>query len=154
MSSEPIDVPAFIEEDVRVNRDYAAQYDVELNISPACKAVRLNADYNRLMQVMSNLISNAIKFSGDANKVDVGAAINDTTLRIQVRDYGCGIPEEFRPSLFEKFTQADTSSARRAGGTGLGLSIVRAIVEAHGGSIDYESELGVGTTFFVDLPLS
>ncbi len=73
-------------------------------------------------------------------------------IRVSVRDRGPGIPESFHNLVFEKFTQADGSDRRRLGGTGLGLSICRAIVEDLGGRIDFETELGSGTTLFFDLP--
>jgi signal transduction histidine kinase len=74
------------------------------------------------------------------------------TIRIFVTDHGAGIPRARKEKVFGRFTQLDSSDQRRTGGTGLGMNISREIVEAMGGTIDYESELGVGTTFFVDLP--
>jgi signal transduction histidine kinase len=73
--------------------------------------------------------------------------------RITVADHGTGIPEDFRGKIFQKFWQADSSDTRKQGGTGLGLAITKAIVEHHGGSISFESEVGRGTRFHVDLPI-
>jgi len=77
---------------------------------------------------------------------------HDGLVRISVTDHGSGIPEEFQPKVFEKFTQSDASDTRRVGGTGLGLNIAKAIVDKHGGNIDFKSQRGAGTTFFFELP--
>ena len=100
------------------------------------------------MQVLSNLMSNAAKFSSDGGQVELSISRNGETVRIAVKDRGMGIPNEFRDSIFEKFSQADSSDTRQRGGTGLGLSIAKAIVEHHDGEIGYESVVGVGSTFF------
>ena len=86
-------------------------------------------------------------------KVELSLARLKDDIRIAVKDYGKGIPEEFQERVFEKFAQADSSDTRQLGGTGLGLSICKAIVEQHGGKIGFETKVGHGTTFFVDLPL-
>jgi anti-sigma regulatory factor (Ser/Thr protein kinase) len=112
----------------------------------------VKGDESRLMQVLSNMISNAAKFSSDGGEVTVGAKPAGGTIRIFVTDHGAGIPPGAKEKVFGRFTQLDSSDQRRTGGTGLGMNISREIVEAMGGTIDYESELGVGTTFFVDLP--
>ena len=103
------------------------------------------------MQVMNNLLSNAIKFSPEGETVDVSAACSDGMIRISVTDHGPGIPEEFQPKLFDKFTQSDASDTRKIGGTGLGMNITRSIVEKHGGTIDFVSQQGIGTTFYFEL---
>jgi len=111
------------------------------------------ADENRMLQVMANLMSNAAKFSPDGGTVDLRAETAGSRVRISVTDKGSGIPEKFHARLFEKFTQADSSDRRSQGGTGLGLSIAKGIVELHGGTIDFETVDGKGTTFFIDLPV-
>ena len=110
-------------------------------------------DEDRLAQVVSNLMANAAKYSAREKKVEVSLARLKDDIRIAVKDYGKGIPEEFQERVFEKFAQADSSDTRQLGGTGLGLSICKAIVEQHGGKIGFETKVGHGTTFFVDLPL-
>ena len=82
----------------------------------------------------------------------MGAKIVDGMVRVFVKDHGAGIPPGSQDKVFGRFSQLDSSDQRRTGGTGLGMNISREIVEAMGGTIDYESELGKGTTFFVDLP--
>ena len=103
---------------------------------------------------MSNLMSNAAKFSPDGETVKLSIAVNDDTVKISVLDRGPGVPEDFRESIFEKFSQADSSDVRQKSGTGLGLSISKAIVEQHGGTIYFVSEVGAGSTFFFELPIS
>ena len=106
------------------------------------------------MQVLSNLMSNAAKFSPSEEQVELSVTHNGNTIRIAVKDNGLGIPDEFRESIFEKFSQVDSSDTRKEGESGMGLSITRAIVEQHGGVIDFDSEVGVGSTFFFTLPIS
>ncbi len=111
-------------------------------------------DADRLIQVLDNLLSNAVKFSGRGSEVVVSADITeDGQLRVAVRDQGPGIPENFRPRLFERFSQA-AEAGRRAGGTGLGLAITKELVERQGGSIGFECGAEGGTTFWVRLPLA
>jgi PAS domain S-box-containing protein len=134
------------------NIEYARKYGVSLELSATQPRATLWADLHRLIQVLTNLISNAVKFSPSGGRVAMSAIIADTMVRIAVQDSGRGIPESFRDRVFEKFAQADTADNRQKGGTGLGLSIVKSIVERHGGSVSFESPDGGGTTFFVDLP--
>ena len=112
-------------------------------------------DPARLQQVVWNLISNAVKFSPAGGRVWVSLACRDSRAVISVKDEGQGIRPEFLPHLFERFSQADSSAARRHGGLGLGLSIVKHLVDLHGGAVRAESEgEGRGATFLVELPLA
>ena len=110
-------------------------------------------DEDRFIQVLTNLLSNAAKYSPAGGTIDVTTQTRQDGVRLSVSDEGPGIPEAFRKRIFEKFSQADGSDTRQKGGTGLGLSITRAIVERLGGQISFETEEGKGTTFHVDLPL-
>jgi hypothetical protein len=110
-------------------------------------------DPARLIQVMDNLMSNAAKFSHKGSEILVSVRAHQDRWRISIRDFGEGIPEKAQPTIFDKFTQADSSDTRSKGGTGLGLSIVKLIVEHHKGQIAFVSKPGVGTEFFVDLPM-
>ena len=148
----PIDLGPLVEQAVESNRAYAEAYGVELRIDGTLPEGRIWADADRVLQVMANLLSNAAKFSPQGGVVAVGVERLEGYLRVAVTDRGKGIPPELRPRLFEKFVQADASSTRQKGGTGLGLSISKAIVERHGGQIGFESEPGVATTFFFELP--
>ena len=135
------------------NLAYAAQYQVQLQVSEVLPDIELYVDEHRLMQVMTNLISNAVKFSPANQQVKIEANLHQQFLRISVTDHGKGIPEEYHQKIFDKFTQVDSSDSRDTGGTGLGLSISRAIIEQHGGRINFVSQEAIGTTFFFDLPI-
>jgi signal transduction histidine kinase len=120
----------------------------------ADKSVYVQADYNRLMQVMANILSNAVKFSNQNGVIEVMLARIDKNARISVRDFGEGIPEGSDDKVFGQFSQVDSTKERKIGGTGLGMYITKKIMDGHNGSIDYTSELGKGTTFYIDIPLS
>lgn len=149
----PVALLPIIEQVIEANQAYATQYGVHIVLESAEEGLSVLADPDRLSQVFTNLLSNAAKFSPQGGAVNVAVAENAGEVRIAITDAGAGIPEEFRPHVFEKFSQADASDTRRSGGTGLGLSIAKAIVERLGGRIDFESVPGAGTTFTVDLPL-
>jgi signal transduction histidine kinase len=108
-------------------------------------------DPTRLTQMIDNLLTNAIKFTPEGGNVEVSVHLRDGVLHAEVADSGVGIPEDEVGRLFERFFRASTGVT--APGTGLGLSIVQSIVQVHGGTVGVRSELGVGTTFEVDLPL-
>jgi signal transduction histidine kinase len=120
----------------------------------AARDVFVSGDADRLVQVMTNLVSNAIKFSPRGGTVTIRIEAEGQAARIHVVDQGPGIPSEFRSRIFGRFQQADSGDARRASGTGLGLAIARAIVEMHDGSIGFDTNVGRGTTFTVELPWS
>jgi signal transduction histidine kinase len=109
-------------------------------------------DPERFIQVMSNLLSNAAKYSPSGGVVRVWSERHADTLRVNVRDEGPGITQEFRARMFEKFSQADSSTTRAKGGTGLGLHIARRFIEHMRGRIGFESTPGMGSTFWIELP--
>ena len=143
---------ALAEQVIDANRGYADGFHVQIRLDAAATAGEVYVDPDRLSQVITNLLSNAIKFSPPDGEVDITVEQNQGSVRIAVRDHGNGIPTEFRPRIFEKFAQADTTDARKKGGTGLGLSIVRQIVTRLGGTVGFDDAPGGGTVFFVDLP--
>lgn len=114
----------------------------------------VDADPERLHQVLFNLLDNAYRFTPAGGVVTVRAAREDGALRVSVEDTGPGIPAEHLPLVFERFYRADPSRSREDGGTGIGLAIVRSVVEAHGGRISVESAVGKGATFSFVLPVS
>jgi signal transduction histidine kinase len=114
----------------------------------------VSADPDRLRQVVANLLSNAIKFTPRGGRIDVTLAPTETTVEIVVADTGVGIPASVLPRIFERFSQADSTSTRAHGGLGLGLAIVRSLVELHGGEVTAHSPgANQGTIFRVTLPL-
>lgn len=106
----------------------------------------------RLEQVFTNLIENAVKYTPDGGAVRIHFAVDADTVSVAVEDTGVGIPQEALPRVFERFYRVDPSRSRDMGGTGLGLAIVKHAVRAHGGTVSVKSEEGVGTTFTVTLP--
>lgn len=142
----------FIVESVKINQNFAEQHRVRFEIIKAISDDHcVHGDSHRLAQVMSNLLSNAAKFSPPDEVVEINVSRKQGTIRISVTDHGHGIPEDFRDLVFDKFTQSDSSDTRKVGGTGLGLSISRAIMEKHGGRIDFVTQTGKGTSFYIEL---
>lgn len=127
--------------------------DVDISIV-GDKEGRITGDVEKLGVALTNLIENAVKFNLESGKIEIG--VSQTTspdgLRVSILDTGIGIPENKINSIFNSFTQADMTHTRRFAGVGLGLSVAKAIVEAHGGSIDVTSKPGRGSTFFMWLP--
>ena len=149
---KPISLDRLLNEAVEANGQFAADHGVELRVEPPPPKASIFGDEDRMMQVLTNLLSNATKFSAPGSIVHVSVTPLDRFYRISVADQGSGISPEFRDRIFTKFAQADSSDTRQKSGTGLGLSIVREIITRLGGSISFESEPGRGAVFHVDLP--
>jgi len=149
---ESLDVMEVVEQAIDANKSYAQQFNVELLIEKSLPEVKIRADKDRIIQVLTNLLSNASKFSPAGGTASVSIIRNNTNIRISIKDNGAGIPEEFYDSVFKKFAQMDSSDRRAKGGTGLGLNICKAIVEKMGGSIGFESKINEGSTFYFDIP--
>jgi two-component system phosphate regulon sensor histidine kinase PhoR len=133
-------------------RPLAEQKQVEVGFAVSDGLVA-RADEIQLVQLVRNLLDNAVKYTPAGGRVDVAAARADGEISISVRDTGIGIPHGEVDRIFERFYRVDKARSRRLGGTGLGLAIVRDIVEAHGGRIEVVTELGAGSTFTVTLPV-
>ncbi len=131
----------------------AAAAKAEIRISTSAKDVLVWADPDRMLQTLTNLISNAIKFSPAGSQIDLTARnLDENEVVIEVQDQGRGIPADKLENIFERFQQVDASDSRAMGGTGLGLAICRSIITQHGGRIWATSEPGEGTTFHFTLP--
>ncbi len=141
-----------IEQTLQANEGFATQHGVRLQIVAAQPGAKVHADSDRVAQVLTNLISNACKFSPAQSSVDVAVGRQGERIRVDVIDHGPGISEMFRKRIFQKFSQEDSTDMRQKGGTGLGLSISRAIIEGLGGEIGFDTEPGKGSRFYFYLP--
>lgn len=149
IDAAPEDVAPLIEEAVDGQRRIAEAQGIELRVAPLHGLPLVHADRDRVLQVLGNLISNALKFTPDGGVVEVGAAPAEGEVRCYVTDTGTGIPADHLEHLFDRFWQARKTDRR---GLGLGLAIVQGLVHAHGGRVWVESEVGSGTTFHFTLP--
>jgi PAS domain S-box-containing protein len=140
-----------LEQATAANQGFAQSYAVHLQLVNNLDVI-LVVDANRFMQIMANLISNAVKFSNADDPVEIAAIDAETRIRIEVRDRGPGIPLEFRERIFQHFSQADASDTRARGGSGLGLAITKTLVEKMQGEIGFVDRSGGGTIFFVEFP--
>jgi PAS domain S-box-containing protein len=147
-----IELGPLLEQAVEEMRGFAQTYEVSICLQRADQPAWVFADPDRLTQVVTNLLSNGIKFSPRGREVLITLAPGKKRHRITVHDQGAGIPDEFRNRIFGKFAQADSSDSRSKGGTGLGLSIVQEIVARMGGTVSFDSRPGEGTQFHVQLP--
>jgi len=150
--SEPMLLADMVTESLALNRGFADRFKVRLAATGELPPVKVNADRKRLLQVMTNLLSNAAKFSPEGSTVQVSMEMADGTVRVGVGDNGPGIPESFRNRIFGRFAQADMSYTRQKGGTGLGLSICKRLIEMMDGKIGFSDRSGGGTTFWFELP--
>jgi PAS domain S-box-containing protein len=149
---QTIELAASIKNAIAVNAAYASNHQVNIVLVDDVPAGEVLVDPDRLTQVLTNLLSNAAKFSPANSNVELGVKLVGERFRITVRDHGPGISDEFRSRIFQRFAQADASSTRKSGGTGLGLSISKAIVEKMRGRIGFEPAADGGTIFFFELP--
>ena len=156
LDTADFDLGRIVEETVTLLAGQAREKHLDLNVDfdPAPTHF-LRGDAGRVRQIMLNLLANAVKFTDAGEVVVTGGVVAETPesvrTRIEVRDTGVGIPQDARGRLFRPFVQVDGSATRRFGGTGLGLAITRQLVAAMGGAMDFESEPGRGSTFWVEL---
>lgn len=140
-----------VTEVIRVDAN-AHKHKLSLTVMPDMP--NIEADKERIEQVLINVLSNSVKYTPDGGNINVDASVHDKgTIEIRVKDNGIGIPKEDARRIFERFYRVEKSRTSETGGTGLGLAIAKEIVTAHGGSIDIESELGVGTEIIIKLPI-
>ena len=149
LATERVDLAALLDEQAELYAEQSPKHTVEVDLEERPLSVR--GDPDRLAQVVGNLLSNAIKYSPDGGTVQLAAERSGTGVRVIVRDEGLGIPEDQQERIFTKFFRGD-AGATGITGTGLGLAVSREIVEAHGGSIGFDSDPSTGSTFWVELP--
>jgi signal transduction histidine kinase len=146
-----MDIVPLLEEAMRMMKSYAEPLDVALQ-RKGTESAKVNVDAVRLMQVLGNLLSNACKFSPAGSTVTLQHEVKQGEVEISVIDQGSGVPEAFRDRLFQKFSQADSSSNRNKGGTGLGLVICKELLDRMHGEIGFDSREGKGARFWIRLP--
>ncbi|MGO4185277.1 two-component system histidine kinase PnpS [Paenibacillus sp. TAF43_2] len=149
----PVEVDTFVHKSIKLMESEAVRKRIELsmNIEPG---LYVEADEDRLRQIIMNLLSNGINYTPEGGRVSLKVeALGDDHIRIQISDSGIGIPKKDLPRIFERFYRVDKARSRSSGGTGLGLSIVKHLVELHKGTIAVTSDVGVGSTFTIELPV-
>lgn len=148
-----IDLLSVIDSSIEANRSFAAKYHVTLSVdAPKKVEFIVKGDEDSLIRVMNNLITNAVKYSPINGQVKLSVFAEEGKVLVHIQDHGPGIPSEFLGRIFQKFSQADSSNARKKEGSGLGLNISKKIIESHSGSISFKTG-SEGTTFIFELPL-
>lgn len=148
---QKMNIKELVQEAVVGIEEYAKKFNVKIRTDNK-KDIFVLGDYDRLIQVLTNLLSNGIKFSNERSEVIAKVEVRDQFVRVSITDHGKGIPEAFKSKIFQKFVQEESSMTRGVSGTGLGLSICKAIIEHHHGKIDFISERKKGSTFYFELP--
>ena len=150
---KPLDLHALVDIVLQLSRPLVGDKQVTLLNSVPADVPLISADENRILQILHNLVDNAIKFT-EQGKIEVLSKVQDAQLAITIADAGIGIPEDKFEIIFRSFEQGDGATAREYGGTGLGLSVTKQLVELHGGTITVRSRLGEGAQFTFTIPLS
>ncbi len=148
---KPVDMNSLVREVIDRARASSEKHSLRTELDEALPII--NADPDRLIQVISNLVSNAVKYSPDGGEVTISTAAENGQVRVAVKDQGVGIPPEFIGRVFGRYERFENSKTSKVVGTGLGLAISRQIVELHGGKIWVESKVGSGSTFQFTVPL-
>ena len=149
--SQALRMDELVREAIVLNKGFADRFKVRFEARGELPPWEVHADHKRLLQVMTNLLSNSAKFSPEGGTVEITLEDRGESLRIAVHDRGPGIPEAFRAKIFGRFTQADSTATRQKGGTGLGLAICKRLIELMHGRIGFEDRPGGGTTFWFEL---
>jgi PAS domain S-box-containing protein len=152
LSPEVLDIEGVVREAMVLNKAFGERFGVRFELATPLPGRHVLSDRKRLLQVMTNLLSNAAKFSPQGDAVEIRMAESASKVRVEVQDRGPGIPEAFRSRIFGRFAQADSTASRQKGGTGLGLAICKRLVEMMRGRIGFEDRPGGGTTFWFELP--
>lgn len=150
---KPVDLVDLLRKMESIYSGRAGKKRIALVVEPCREQLSVVTDPDRFEQILTNLMDNALKFTGPGGTVSVGVSANRDSVSVWVSDTGSGIPDDVLPHVFERFYRVEKSRSTRHGGSGLGLSICRELVKTLGGNISAESVFGSGTTFTVTLPL-
>lgn len=150
---EKVDLSALIIEAVKSSAAFSQRFDLKLETVGCDSPIWVHTDPNRIIQVLTNLLSNATKFSRANGQITITLDCGDDDVTVSVKDEGLGIPEKDQHKIFERFADMANSDRASKGGTGLGLSICKALIENLDGTIGFDSKEGVGTTFYFTLPV-
>lgn len=153
VNTQPVDLQLVIQSAIDVVRPAAEAKEIRIQVHADSSALIVKGDTDRLQQVAWNLLANAVKFTPHRGTIDVYILTSGVFAEIRIEDSGPGIPPEFLPRMFERFTQADGSSTRKHGGLGLGLAIVRHLVELHGGTVVASNRAEGGAVVTLKLPM-
>lgn len=151
LNPKEVTLPALVEKVVSVQKSYTKGHELVIDLKGEIPMII--ADEDKIDQILTNLTNNAIKYSPKGGIVTVSGSFSDGFVTMSVSDQGMGIPKEHLPKVFERFHRVDNRDTRKVGGTGIGLYLVKHLVEAHGGKIWVESEVGQGSSFIFTLPL-
>lgn len=151
LKTKPVDIGEVLNKSVMAYEQSANEKD--LTVTLTCPTVIIEADKEKLAQVVSNLLSNTIKFTPSGGAISIEGKEENSRLILTVNDTGIGISERQQPFVFERFYQVDPSRHSDQPGQGIGLAVVKSIIEAHQGTVEIKSEVGSGTTFIITLPL-
>jgi two-component system, OmpR family, phosphate regulon sensor histidine kinase PhoR len=147
-----VGVQQFVESCVETAQRPAAERDLRISVNLSSRLPDMAADRRRLAEVLQNLLDNAIQYTPPGGQIMLSASANGSEVTFTVSDTGIGIPQTDQPRIFERFYRVDVARSREVGGTGLGLAIAKHLVEAHGGRIWVESEVGQGSQFHFTVP--
>ena len=149
----PISVSQLIESCYETSQRRSVEKDLDLSLNVPSQLPDVAADHRRIQEVLQNLLDNAIQYTLPGGKIVLSAELRNDEVIFTVADTGIGIPQADQPRIFERFYRVDVARSREAGGTGLGLSIAKHLVEAHGGRLWVDSEVGVGSKFNFSIPV-
>ena len=151
LNPKPVDLYTLVEKVISVQRSYTHKHELKVDLAEGIPTII--ADEDKIDQILTNLTNNAIKYSPKGGDVMITGSFSDGFVTMSVSDQGMGIPKEHMGKVFDRFHRVDNRDTRQVGGTGIGLYLVKHLVEAHGGKIWIESEVGKGSSFIFTLPL-